>query len=76
MNSIDNYFTKINYLISSIEVNLKKCSKKYRDKQEIDCLLIDLTNFLAQENINDSKLQDELIYIERDLRKTSNYFLN
>ena len=70
-NNIDDYFTKINYLINNIEVNLKKCSKKFKDKQEIDFLHTGLTNFLVQENINDSKLQDELLSIEKDLRKKS-----
>ena len=65
------YFTKINYLINNIEVNLKKCSKKFKDKSELDILYTDLSNFLVQENISDSRLQDELQTIEKELRKTS-----
>lgn len=70
-NNIEDYFTKINFLIHNIEFNLKKCSKKFKDKQEIDYLYADLSNFLVQENVNDSKLQDELLLIEKDLRKSS-----
>ena len=69
--NIDDYFTKINYLINNIEVNLKKCSKKFKDKSELDILYTDLSNFLVQENISDSRLQDELQTIEKELRKTS-----
>jgi len=70
-NMTDDQFKKINCLISSIEINLKKCSKKFKDKQEVDYLLIDLTNFLAQENISELKLQDEIGAIEKNLRKIS-----
>ena len=41
-NNIDDYFTKLNFLINSIEVNLKKCSRKFKDKLEIDTLHADL----------------------------------
>jgi hypothetical protein len=43
INNIDDYFTKLNFLINNIELNLKKCSKKYKDKVEIDNLYSDLT---------------------------------
>lgn len=43
MMNLDDYFTKINHLINKIELILKKCSKKYQDKREIDTLYSDLT---------------------------------
>ena len=42
-NNYDEYFTKINYLINKIEQLIKKCSKKYADKCEIDLLYAHLT---------------------------------
>ena len=36
-------FNKLNGLISTIEVNLKKCTKKYKSKHEIEDLYFDLT---------------------------------
>lgn len=50
MLNMDDYFTKLNHFISKLEILLKKCSKKYQDKREIDQLHNDLTvntfNFL------------------------------
>jgi hypothetical protein len=36
------YFTRLNNLLSNIELILKKCSKKYRDKCEVENLYTDL----------------------------------
>jgi len=69
--NFEEYFTRVNYVLNGIEVNLKKCSKKYRDKLEIDTLYTDLTAFLTTENINDVRFQEELQLIEKELRKSS-----
>lgn len=69
--SAEEYFSRISHLINGIEANLKKCSKKYRDKLEIDTLYSDLTDFLTNENVNDARFQEELQLIEKELRKSS-----
>ena len=46
--NLDDYFTRLNHLINKIELALKKCSKKYQDKREIDLLHSDLSVWICQ----------------------------
>lgn len=39
----DEQLNKLNELIKDIELNLKKCSKKYKGREEIEELYINLT---------------------------------
>lgn len=43
MNSNDYFWCKLNGLIENIDINIKKCSKKYKDKNEVDHLYSNLT---------------------------------
>lgn len=42
INNASEFFTRLNNLLSNIELILKKCSKKYRDKCEVENLYTDL----------------------------------
>ncbi|CAF0715885.1 unnamed protein product [Brachionus calyciflorus] len=69
---IDEYLEKLNDLVKAIESTLKSCSRKYKDKQEIEELYSNLNKFLNNENLNESKYLDELTFIEKDFKKSHN----